>query len=367
MRIAILGSGLTACSLISTLTTLLPPNLRPSITLYDGGRRPGGRASTRGTRGAEFVKIDHGVMGFSVGVGSDARTVLEGALDAAPGVVVESGIGGTEVREDRISYLPGPEGMGGVCSALLAQGTGVTTKFGEVVTGVSRTVPGKFTVTTNKGDVGEFDLVVCTSATPAHKRWSDVYGGVPPMVQYGGAAGSAVLTGVLERIGRVVMVPVIATFFVKPGKEREVVPEIEGTGEVLERVRAKVLRDGSVAVVALSTPEYARSSARSEVYGKTSAAAGFGSTDGKMTCTVVKTAAVRRPRLFDDHSCSTSTYSPPLVANSSLQEPPRTQSYSPWSQPCQHWGLARAPPASRTFTARSCTAGARRTRRRGAR
>ena len=313
------------------------------------------------------MKIDHGVMGFSVGVGSDARTVLEGALDAAPGVVVESGIGGTEVREDRISYLPGPEGMGGVCSALLAQGTGVTTKFGEVVTGVSRTVPGKFTVTTNKGDVGEFDLVVCTSATPAHKRWSDVYGGVPPMVQYGGAAGSAVLTGVLERIGRVVMVPVIATFFVKPGKEREVVPEIEGTGEVLERVRAKVLRDGSVAVVALSTPEYARSSARSEVYGKTSAAAGFGSTDGKMTCTVVKTAAVRRPRLFDDHSCSTSTYSPPLVANSSLQEPPRTQSYSPWSQPCQHWGLARAPPASRTFTARSCTAGARRTRRRGAR
>ena len=56
-RVAIIGGGVSGCASARRLAQLAPT---AQITLYEIGRGPGGRASTRKTRSLPGVCINHG-------------------------------------------------------------------------------------------------------------------------------------------------------------------------------------------------------------------------------------------------------------------------------------------------------------------
>merc|ERR1719382_453558 len=63
-RIAVVGGGVSACSLAYALRDQLASKTL-SLTLFEMGRGPGGRASTRTTREFPDLHVDHGAPSFS--------------------------------------------------------------------------------------------------------------------------------------------------------------------------------------------------------------------------------------------------------------------------------------------------------------
>jgi len=71
LRIAVVGGGVAASSLIYGLRHALCDG-RASATVFEIGRGPGGRASTRMTREVPGLRLDHGTPGF---LAADERAV----------------------------------------------------------------------------------------------------------------------------------------------------------------------------------------------------------------------------------------------------------------------------------------------------
>jgi hypothetical protein len=240
-----------------------------------------------------LIKIDHGVSSFSVSKGSQVHSVLEslvldGAIDkwdeAETGIPYsifenddeDSSSTSSCVPSASQRYIPTSAGIGSVPAALLSRSKIPTTlRYSTLVKSIDR-VNEKWVLNNDTDD--PFDLLVCSTVTPAHPRWTSIYPGTtPPLVSLD--------YPLIDDIKGVETEGVVVVMFVVPESEagrfegivgREFVPS---SSSILSRVTARKLGDGSVALVAHSTHEYA--AANSKVHGSTSAASKLGAVNDK--------------------------------------------------------------------------------------
>ncbi|GMI35809.1 hypothetical protein TeGR_g11575, partial [Tetraparma gracilis] len=153
MRIAVLGSGLTALSLLRSL----PPLPSLSISVFDPGRLPGGRASTRRSREDPALEIDHGAPDFAVRANSPAARLLAG-LDL-------EGWASADVAGGLLSYSP-PAGVPADALAALLLPPSPSYRPSTLVTSLSPLPGGGWSLSAGSSYLGDFDVVVVTSLTP---------------------------------------------------------------------------------------------------------------------------------------------------------------------------------------------------------
>eukprot|EP00962_Isochrysis_galbana_P046842 scaffold18958_cov82-Isochrysis_galbana.AAC.1 len=199
LRIAVIGGGVSASTFVYGLRHALRDG-RASVSLFEIGRGPGGRAATRTTRDVPGLRLDHGTPGF---LASEARTVAlcdalcrVGALGlAAHGYGTLRADGSWEeeaaVPHGGRRYVGGGRGLAGASDALLRGGDPAAApladcRYGHVVRDVLPRPGGGWVLTgtasgAEEGFVFEADWVVASTATVAHGRWTETFGGTPPL------------------------------------------------------------------------------------------------------------------------------------------------------------------------------------------
>eukprot|EP00928_Gymnodinium_smaydae_P019721 TRINITY_DN17582_c0_g1_i1.p1 TRINITY_DN17582_c0_g1~~TRINITY_DN17582_c0_g1_i1.p1 ORF type:complete len:431 (+),score=118.07 TRINITY_DN17582_c0_g1_i1:70-1362(+) len=292
-RVAVLGGGIAGCTAAGRLA-----RLGAHVTLVEMGRDVGGRASTRRTREDERIAVDHGapaaemltpkglamtqdlvdrgwVESFSGAIGR----LAPGASAITPGTSASTTAGGEEVRRFR-----GSPTMNRWCEGLL-EGTTVAKSYGRMVRGLvpvrgeADTVAGWRLLDKEDAVVAECDwLFVCGSGV-AHPRWTQTFGGAPPLVQAAKDVRDARLDAALEAIGAVGVRPVQAALLGFSGDAAAAwsalpfaIAEIEGDEEVAKVVVQR--RGDFVFVVVHSTAAFAGSS--QDAFGSSSTAARLG-------------------------------------------------------------------------------------------
>ena len=294
-RVAIVGGGVGACSLVYGMRSHLAAN-KISISLIEMGRGPGGRAATRTTRENKALRIDHGAPAFAAHTDSFAAlcdSLTEFGALVGCGSTPAFGVlqaDGTFVAEDansapkRYRAAEG-KGMSVLCDALL-RGGDINAEplcdltFGTMVSRVDCTSPGgQWSLVDKKGaELGDdFDWLVVTSTALAHPRWRSTFGGEPPLVQAATKLGDGALDATLASLAPLTSKPVTACLLAYEGEAaaawsalpfaKTVVEE----DEVLSRIVVQRVAPSLTAVALHSTHDFARSA--SHVYGKTSTAA----------------------------------------------------------------------------------------------
>jgi predicted NAD/FAD-dependent oxidoreductase len=311
-RIALVGGGVGACSVAYGLREHLRA-AKATISLFEMGRGPGGRAATRGTRERPELSVNHGAPAFAAH--TPEFTALCDGLAASAGGVIERvapssskamrfGVikpdGSFEVEDamkspTRFAPLDG-SGMGSFCDSLLRGGEPPSspllaeTAFGSMVGSVEAVVRSKPTdsqrkggstqwaLSSNKGEpLGTFDFLVVSSTAIAHPRWRTTFGGEPPLVEAAASLGDPHLDAALSALVPLSSKPVTAcllAFEAEAAAAWASLPffkaAVEGD-ETLSRVVVQRINPSLTAVVLHSTHEFARSAAH--VYGATSTAA----------------------------------------------------------------------------------------------
>ena len=238
IRIAVLGAGVGATTFASELARLeteaaaaaaeaaaaAAAAIRPpcfEVTLFDLGRGTGGRASSRGSRDQSGLAVDHGAPCFDAvtapGLTLCASLVAAGALheldDAGGALGSLDAVTGAYRRGDADSAgssegpgleeedplvlrgarrFRGSPSMAALCESLKAR-SGAIFRGGTMVAALEPVPPltepsplqavAGWRLAGSKGEaLGTFDWVVVASSTPAHPRWSSVFGGPPPLV-----------------------------------------------------------------------------------------------------------------------------------------------------------------------------------------
>jgi hypothetical protein len=201
LRIAVIGGGVSASTFVYGLRHALWDG-RASVSLFEIGRGPGGRAATRTTRNFPGLRLDHGTPGF---LASEARTVAlcnelcqVGALGVAAHGYGTLRADGSWEEEKAVPhggrrYVGGNRGLAGASEALLRGGDPSAApladcRWGHVVRQVSPRPGGGWVLSgTAKGSEEGFsfeaDWVVASTASVAHGRWTETFGGPPPLVQ----------------------------------------------------------------------------------------------------------------------------------------------------------------------------------------
>jgi len=152
MSVAVVGAGVAGLSAARALT-----GAGRAVTVFDRGRTPGGRASSRRTDAASF---DHGAQYFTARA---TRFVAE--IEALAGVgavarwrprIVDLAGGVARPREDRHPRYVGVPDMGALCGALAA---GLDVRNGIAVDTLARAGP-RWDLAAGGRSLGEFDTVV---------------------------------------------------------------------------------------------------------------------------------------------------------------------------------------------------------------
>jgi predicted NAD/FAD-dependent oxidoreductase len=162
--VAIVGAGMAGLACAAQLRAA-----GVSVSVFDKGRRPGGRMSTRGVD--DKLSFDHGCQFFSANDPSFDQQVKSwieaGVVSAWRGTVVELGRGRiTQKATARTRYAGLPE-MSAVCSHLA---TGIDVRSGVDVNEVRR-IDNKWHLLRDTGaSLGQFDaLIVATPPAQAEK------------------------------------------------------------------------------------------------------------------------------------------------------------------------------------------------------
>lgn len=270
MRIAVLGSGLTALSLLRSL----PPLPSLSISVFDPGRLPGGRASTRRSREDPALEIDHGAPGFAVRANSPAARLLAG-LDLEGWASAE---GASADGAGLLSYSP-PAGVPADALAARLRTPSPSYRPSTLVTSLSPLPGGGWSLSAGSSPLGDFDVVVVTSLTPAHPRWEALFGTPPPLPTAAAALpnGEAV-RAFLSELALVRYSPALVSLLLLPPGSPT--PPAPAGHPVLARAVARTLGDGRVALALHSTGGYASRPEHARSHGGGGAAARSGARGG---------------------------------------------------------------------------------------
>mmetsp|Transcript_22601 Transcript_22601/g.52685 ORF Transcript_22601/g.52685 Transcript_22601/m.52685 type:complete len:444 (+) Transcript_22601:92-1423(+) len=327
MRVAVIGGGVTGSACAWRL--LQAAEACPvAVTVFEMGRGPGGRATTRRSREVPGLQISHGCPVFhvpdrAVASNSSSAEVLLSSLTSAgyikewggsAGLLTASGAVDSPAAASKGEPLSGArrfigtptmasiaEGMLGLLKDLTPPSS-VETRFGTKVATVkpqSSDSPGtKGWELLDKQDnsLGSYDWVVVTSASMSHPRHKETFGDEAPMAVAARAAGSEPLSAAASRISSLqfagVHVAMLAWSLgadanVSSNSPEEVVKALEQLPcDILEvaddAVLAKIVRQSMeppyAAVVLHSTASFAAENAK--VFGSHSSAAQYATSSG---------------------------------------------------------------------------------------
>ena len=307
-KVAIIGGGVAGCASARRLAQLVPS---AQITLYEIGRGPGGRASTRKTRKLPHLFINHGApyadirtrLGKSLisSLGPSATIPFlgrRGSINSITGKLSRESRDDTYYTDDddagEADYITGINGeMSGIASSLIHDIPSIETKYGTMIRGLSIS-PNNDKITWELKDkaeeiIGLADWLIIAGSGIAHKRWSATFGGEPPLIEAEKSCPDPKLRKALDFIATQQVSPVLAVFFSVSGQlAREwlsldySVLDVKGSS-VLSRIMVQGGRNAAVecstdeewcSVVVHSTEDFALNN--QGVYGKSSSAARIG-------------------------------------------------------------------------------------------
>ena len=216
-RVAIIGGGVAGCASARRLAKLAPAL---EITLYEIGRGPGGRASTRKTRSLPLICVNHGAP--YADLRTDKGKSLVASLDS---VIPYNGVkgsldshSGSFVRESMnidVQYVTGADGeMSRIATSLISGIPSIETKYKTMIRGLSRTSNGEWELRDkNQELIGTADWLVVAGSGIAHPRWSNTFGGEPPLIVAEKNCPDPKLRVALDAIAKQQVSPVLAVFF----------------------------------------------------------------------------------------------------------------------------------------------------------
>ena len=175
--IAVVGAGVGGCALVASLRK---GGWSGAITLWESGRGPGGRTSTRRSRRDDGLRIDHGAPLFNIN--GPAPALLEPLL--AGGVIepwreprarldAAGRLHGEDSRDPfgEGALYRGVGGMDGLCAGLLALASGVEAHYGVLVCHLAVTPAGRWQLFNRERQLlGEADWLVLAGTLLAHPR-----------------------------------------------------------------------------------------------------------------------------------------------------------------------------------------------------
>jgi len=301
LQVAIIGNGIAGSAAARGLALTMSAAIR-DISLYEIGRGPGGRASTRKTRAIPAFRVNHGAPYAEVSTREGLDFVASHGAFIAPysGTVgyVDAATGSFERQSRRAdeARIVGEQGeMAAIAGALLLDDTKaplprITAHYSTMVRGLVRERgPGHQWILLDKDatEVGRADWLIVTGSGVAHPRWSATFGGEPPLVQAASALDDPQLDEALAVIAQQTAAPVLTALFY--GTD-EVAEQWRRLGfnlgvvqrhEVLSKISIQPCDGGGCAVVLHSTIAYARANAG--VHGSSSSAARVGDASSDTT------------------------------------------------------------------------------------
>lgn len=217
-RVAIVGGGISGCASARRLAQLAPS---AEIAIYEIGRGPGGRASTRKTRSLPHLCVNHGApyadirseLGKSIVSSLDSAipyTGIRGSLDSTTGGFVPE----STCSDDEPHFVTGTNGeMSRIAASLVSGISSIETKYKTMVRGLSRTQNGEWELLDkNQERIGTADWLVVAGSGIAHPRWSTTFGGEPPLIAAEQDSPDPKLREALDKIAKQKVSPVLATF-----------------------------------------------------------------------------------------------------------------------------------------------------------
>ncbi len=294
LDIAIIGGGAAGASAARQLALSMPAQLG-RIVIHEIGRGPGGRAATRKSRSLPDFRVNHGApyaditttqgqaLIASLGDASHPYTGQRVRIDASAGAIYPLD------RAEGVSLVTGAGGeMAQIAEGLLRDEHGgvlapIETRFTSMVRGLSREPTGnaQWRLTDKHGEtVGQADWLIVAGSGVAHPRWSQTFGGEPPLVAAAQDVNDPTLDEALAVIAEQDAAPVLTVFFYLTGEAAK--PwlamglndgVVEGDSQIA-KLSVQPTAEGGCSVVLYSTSEYARENAG--VHGASSSAARVG-------------------------------------------------------------------------------------------
>lgn len=300
-RVAVLGGGVSGCAAARRLAQLAPASANVKITLYEIGRGPGGRASTRKTRAFPHLCINHGApyadihssvgqsLVSSLGPSSTAPFAgVRGTLDSATGRFSNDDTAAGEGEcGGKPQFVTGANGeMSRIATSLIRDIPSIEPRYKTMIRALSRAPNGDWELRDKHENLlGSADWLIIAGSGVAHPRWSNTFGGEPPLIAAEREHPDPKLRQALDAIGEQQVSPVLAVFFSCSGPEARAwlsldydVADVTGSS-ILSRV---MIQGGTkdddgedwCSVVLHSTEDFALQN--SGVYGASSSAARVG-------------------------------------------------------------------------------------------
>lgn len=191
-RIAIIGGGVSACSLAALLCRRGEP--ADGIGLWEAGRGPGGRATTRRSRHDPLWQIDHGASLFNIcrpPVPELLPPLLEGGWVEPwqDPIAILNGAGELRPRRESDPLLRGDRfrgrsGMDNLCQGLLAlTGGAIQTHWQTLVRDLDRQGDRWLLKDANGETLAEAERLLLTGTLLAHPRSRLTFGWPAPPLQ----------------------------------------------------------------------------------------------------------------------------------------------------------------------------------------
>jgi len=123
-------------------------------------------------------------------------------------------------KEEDAMYITGANGeMSQISSSLLSDLPSVQTKYKTMIRGLAKTADGVWEMR-DKSDtlIGSADWLVVAGSGVAHPRWTNSFGGVPPLIEAESNNPDPQLREALDQIAKQQTSPVMAVFFSLTGQ-----------------------------------------------------------------------------------------------------------------------------------------------------
>jgi len=123
-------------------------------------------------------------------------------------------------KEEDAMYITGANGeMSQISSSLLSDLPSVQTKYKTMIRGLAKTTDGVWEMR-DKSDtlIGSADWLVVAGSGVAHPRWTNSFGGVPPLIEAESNNPDPQLREALDQIAKQQTSPVMAVFFSLTGQ-----------------------------------------------------------------------------------------------------------------------------------------------------
>ena len=294
VRIAVIGNGIAGASAARRLALTMPDDVR-HLAIHEIGRGPGGRAGTRQSRAIPELRINHGAPCADITTEA-GRALLPSLGDAVRPYAGQTGVldGRTgafrpDAVHDETALITAQSGeMADLAGSLLQTEAGdrlrpIATHYSSMVRGLARgeAESDEWILADKTGEeLGRADWLIVAGSGVAHPRWSDTFGGMPPLVEAAARLGDDRLDDALATIAQQTAAPMLSMLFYCTGDQAM---EWRSLGfndasvrphDVLSRISVQPVGPDGCGVVLHSTSDHARSNAG--VHGTSSSAARVG-------------------------------------------------------------------------------------------